>query len=145
MFTDNTIVAVAITFGLLACSSSAPPDDAGTDASVKDSAPSDVSTQPEAEASVCAPPQGTTCPPTQGNCKHIGDPCTKGGGQCVAPTSCDLDLDPGGAGICITYLACTPNNHDCGSGATCCNTAMTSNVAVCLPNACLPSDCQPEN
>jgi hypothetical protein len=92
----------------------------------------------------CTPPQGATCPTTAGNCKDIGKPCTKGGGQCTNGTSCDVDLDPSGNSICITYLTCVPNTGACGTGATCCKTSMTQNVAVCLPNQCIPSDCTAE-
>ena len=129
-----------ICIALVACSSTpAPSGDAGADVAAeaapqKDAAP-DVA---------CTAPQGAACPTTAGNCKGIGAPCTKGGNQCPSPTVCDIDLDPNGAGICITILACTPGNHDCGNGASCCNTPMTSNTAVCLPNVCIPSDCTPE-
>jgi hypothetical protein len=129
-----------IAIALVACSSSHAPADASADALVdaaqqKDAAP---------DVAACAPPQGTTCPTTAGNCKGIGAPCTKGGNECPSPTACDVDLDPSGAGICITILACTPGNHDCGNGASCCKTPMTSNTAVCLPNPCIPSDCTAE-
>lgn len=139
---------IAALFSLLACSGSSPGTDAGADAGADAAAdaPADVATTPDAsgDAATCVAPQGTTCPTTAGNCKHIGDPCTKGGGQCPSPTACDVDLDPTGVGICITFAACQPNMHACGTGATCCKTAMTSNVPVCLPNQCLPSDCTAE-
>lgn len=89
----------------------------------------------------CSAPLGTTCPPSAGNCKGIGAPCTKGGGQCAAVHAvCDVDLDPRGAGMCITLLAC--KGGDCGSGATCCKTSTTQNIPMCMPNQCLPADCQ---
>jgi hypothetical protein len=131
---------------ILGCSSTIPASDAGTDASANNDANvQETSTKDGAggDSGTCAPPQGTACPSTAGNCKNIGDPCTKGGNQCPSPTACDLDLGPG-AGICITIFACAPNHGDCGKGATCCNTAMTSNTPVCLPNQCLPSDCTAE-
>ncbi len=138
-------LSLALLLGLARCSSSTPASDAGVVDAAIDSSPADVQTKDVVEEQACAPPEGATCPTTKGNCKNIGDPCTKGGGQCPSPTACDLDLDPtSGAGICITFFACTPNNHDCGAGATCCNTTMTSNTPVCLPNQCIPSDCTAE-
>ena len=125
---------------VVACSSGTTPSDAGADAAT-DVGKSDA--QNGGDGSTCAPPAGTACPTTAGNCKNIGDPCTKGGGQCPVSTSCDLDLGPG-VGICITLFSCTPGNHDCGNGASCCKTASTSNFPVCLPNQCLPSDCTAE-
>ena len=93
----------------------------------------------------CMPPTGATCPTTAGNCKGIGKPCTAGGGQCQADgNSCDKDLDSSGEGVCIKPFGCAPNMHQCGAGATCCQTPMTSNFPVCIANACLPSDCTPE-
>ncbi|HEY1958905.1 MAG TPA: hypothetical protein VGH28_25005 [Polyangiaceae bacterium] len=134
---------------VIGCSSSTPPADAGADAAPTDAAteaaPKDAAAPTDAgDAGTCAPPQGASCPTTGGNCLHIGQPCTKGGGQCPQPTACDIDLDPTGVGICITYFSCKPNMHECGAGATCCQTAMTSNTPVCLPNQCLPSDCTAE-
>jgi hypothetical protein len=133
---------------ILGCSSSTPATDAGTDAgnTNNDANAQDTGTTndaPSGDSATCSPPQGTTCPTTAGNCKNIGHPCTKGGNQCPMPTACDLDLGPG-VGICITIFTCTPDHGDCGNGATCCNTAMTSNTPVCLPNQCLPSDCTAE-
>ena len=135
---------------LVACSGgSTPGNDGGTDGATE-SGPSDAAPPADAsdagggDSSTCAPPQGSSCPTTAGNCMNIGKPCTKGGGQCPSPTACDIDLDSTGVGICITFLTCTPNMHACGAGATCCDTAMTSNVPVCLPNQCLPSDCTAE-
>ena len=136
---------------IVACGNSTPPGDGGTDASTgndaspTDSAVKDVATSDAGDAA-CPAPQGATCPTTAGNCKGIGTPCTTGGGQCnPSGTSCDKDLDgDAGAGVCITIFQCTRGNHDCGNGASCCNTPMTSNVSVCLPNQCLPSDCTPE-
>jgi len=88
---------------------------------------------------VCASPLGATCPPIAGNCKGIGAPCTRGGGQCASVHAlCDIDLDPRGAGMCMTVL-CSPG--ECGSGATCCKSAATQNIALCMPNQCLPADC----
>ena len=136
------MIARILLLALASCSSSSPPSDAGSDAAAE--AAKDVQADVAPEAAACNPPQGTTCPTTSGNCKGIGTPCTKGGNECPSPTVCDLDLDPNGAGVCITILACTPGNHDCGAGASCCNTPMTSNTAVCLPNQCIPSDCTPE-
>jgi len=92
----------------------------------------------------CAAPLGATCPPTSGNCKGIGAPCTRGGEECNAIHAiCDRDLDPRGVGICVTVLTCT-GGDDCGSGATCCKTATTQNVPICMPNQCLPADCAAE-
>lgn len=135
---------------VIACSSSSPGGDGGTEAGIDAASDAPAAGDAESDAtakgdgSTCAPPVGTSCPTTAGNCLHIGDPCTKGGNQCPQPTACDLDLNPSGAGICITFGVCTPNTHACGAGATCCKTAMTSNFPVCLPNQCLPSDCTAE-
>ena len=133
---------LAVCFVALAgCSGTQATPGAG-DAAVTADGASAKDAEAEAGASaVCAPPAGTTCPTTSGTCKGIGKPSTKGGGQCGPGTSCDLDLDPTGAGICITYLSCTRGNHDCGAGASCCQTKSTQNVPVCLPNPCIPSDC----
>jgi hypothetical protein len=140
-----------VTFALAAACSNgsttgtdAGPDAGGVDANkgTDSSTPQDAAKE-SGGGDACAAPQGTACPTTAGNCLNIGDPCTKGGGQCPSPTACDLDLGPG-VGICITFFACTRGNHDCGNGASCCDTAMTSNTPVCLPNQCLPSDCTPE-
>jgi hypothetical protein len=121
--------------------SAVPLTEGGADAASDAQSAADAGT----DAGVCMPPQGATCPTTAGNCKGIGNPCTKGGGECTSiGKSCDKDLDPTGQGICISYLACTPGQHDCGTGASCCKTAMTQNVAVCLPNQCIVSDCTPE-
>lgn len=87
----------------------------------------------------------STCPPPSGNAQGIGATCTKGGKECDKYSlSCDIDLDPKGKGICISFLKCTPGHGDCGTGATCCQTADTQFVAVCLPNACLVDGCNPE-
>ena len=135
---------------ILACGSSTPSNDGGTDASAGNDAGNDASNPVDSGSdagsdAACPAPQGTACPTTAGNCKHIGMPCTAGGGQCPAPTACDKDLDgDAGAGICITIFACTPGHHDCGNGASCCNTPDTSNVPVCLPNQCLAADCTAE-
>jgi hypothetical protein len=139
----RSIAVLLLTF-VSACSSGSPVADAGPDASNQnDASTKDAGVKDAAGDATCAPPQGASCPTTAGNCKNIGDPCTKGGGQCPSPTACDLDLGPG-VGICITFFACTPGNHDCGNGASCCNTPMTSNTPVCLPNQCIPTDCTAE-
>lgn len=93
---------------------------------------------PDADAS-CEAPRGSTCPPVAGNCKGIGKPCTKGGGECNERTSCDRDLDPNGAGACVTVFSCTTGS--CGNGATCCKSPTTQNVPLCMANQCLPADC----
>ena len=132
---------------LLGCSSGTPGNDAGTDASPGDSSADVAPNDAASDAGTCAPPKDgldASCPTSAGNCLHIGQPCTKGGNECPSPTACDVDLDSTGVGICITIFACKPNMHQCGTGATCCQTAMTSNTPVCLPNQCLPSDCTAE-
>lgn len=98
------------------------------------------------DLAACMPPTGNTCPTTAGNCLGIGAPCTQGGGQCATyHLFCDKDLDPtDGSGICVSYLACTPNMGQCGKGATCCKTTTTQNIPVCFPNACIPADCTAE-
>jgi hypothetical protein len=135
----------AILMFMIGCSSGGTGTDAGTDASNpnNDASTQDAAKDTGTDAMMCVAPQGASCPTTAGNCKGIGAPCTKGGGQCTMGTACDLDLGPG-VGICITFFACTPGQHDCGNGASCCDTAMTSNTPVCLPNQCLTSDCTAE-
>jgi hypothetical protein len=81
------------------------------------------------------------CPPTMGNSKGIGTPCTKGGSQCPSGLLCDKDLNDQGVGMCISLGSCSPGHGDCGAGASCCKTAMTQNFPVCLPNPCVPAGC----
>jgi len=47
-----------------------------------------------------------------------------------------------GVGICIK-LFCN-RDGSCGTGASCCMSSQTMNVAICLPNQCLLPDCTPE-
>ena len=157
------LVIISSGFFVLACSSTSGGVDGGSDdaatasdsvsvgdaasetSTSRDSGGADAPGDAAADGGNCAPPQGTTCPSTSGNCKGIGTPCTKGGGQCVAVKKvCDVDLSASGAGVCISIAVCTPNTGSCGNGATCCQTPGTSNVAVCLPNQCLASDCTAE-
>lgn len=145
---------------LVACSASGPtstndsPDSSATDSGfapvdsghdVATTPDSGVTPKPDAgKPPACSPPTGSTCPTTGGNCKGIGTPCTKGSGKCPSGLSCDLDLDPKGSGVCISYLKCSPGKGDCGTGANCCQTATTQNIPVCLPNPCIPADCKAE-
>ncbi|MBI3071277.1 MAG: hypothetical protein HYY84_04035 [Deltaproteobacteria bacterium] len=119
----------------LACGKATTASDAGTTGGV------------DADAG-CVAPRGDAgvCPTEAGNCMGIGHPCTPGGGQCnvYTGTSCDKDLSVDGVGMCVKVFACTPGQKQCGNGASCCQTPMTQNVAVCLPNQCVPSDCMAE-
>jgi hypothetical protein len=91
----------------------------------------------------CKAPTGTTCPPTAGNCMGIGKPCTVGGNECKADGNvCDKDMSPKGVGICITIGKCSTGT--CGTGASCCKSAQSFMIPICLPNLCLPSDCTPD-
>lgn len=88
---------------------------------------------PGGDLSACMAPTGASCPTTAGNCLGIGTPC----GSCPAGLICEMS-------ICVSIFACTPGMHQCGTGASCCNTATTEHVSVCLPNVCIPSDCTAE-
>ena len=93
----------------------------------------------------CTPTMGNDCPPTAGNCKGIGKPCTKGGGECAADgNSCDKDQSNDGVGACIKVGGCTPGMHQCGAGASCCATQDTLFFPVCIANQCLPNGCNQE-
>ena len=97
------------------------------------------------DGGVCAPPQGSDCPTTAGNCLGIGTPCTFLGGQCPKGLLCDKDLDPAnGDGICISVDQCHPGAHECGTGASCCQNNDTQNHRICVPNTCLIGNCTAE-
>jgi hypothetical protein len=74
------------------------------------------------------------------NAMGIGTPCTNGGNQCPSGLSCSSDLNSSsGPGFCMKVGCSTA--ADCG-GATCCSPAQAGGaVNVCLPTACVPSDC----
>ncbi len=73
-----------------------------------------------------------TCDPTpcwEGNSKHIGAYCTKGGGQCDKwNLYCAIDLDSRGGLFCL-QLGCV-SDSSCAENACCYQGA-----------ACIPSDC----
>jgi hypothetical protein len=71
----------------------------------------------------------------------IGAPCTAGKSDCPSGLSCSSDLNStSGAGFCLK-VGCT-GSSDCG-GATCCAPSQGGGaVNVCLPTACVPSDCK---
>lgn len=98
----------------------------------------------------CQGSEGPTCPPSAGNCKGVGAPCTKGGHECDAAGNgtldlqCDVDLSSDGAGMCITVFDCHEGKNECGTNATCCDNLATKFVAVCLPNQCLAKGCKAE-
>jgi hypothetical protein len=93
------------------------------------------------------------CPPSTGNEKGIGVPCTKGGKECKSGMLCSCDQLLGAllVGVpCFCSLAqlaqngskvpCTdsvPANF-CGTGATCCN--YLNSAAYCVPSICLPDN-----
>jgi hypothetical protein len=116
-------------------------DLAGRDlASYPDLAGDDLSTHNTPhDLAACMPPTGATCDTlTAGNCLGIGTPCgNTGDAACPTGLLCESN-------ICVIIFACTPGMHQCGAGASCCNTATTEHVAVCLPNVCIPSDCTAE-
>jgi hypothetical protein len=78
------------------------------------------------------------CGEGPGNEKGVGKPCTKGGGECGDDLSCDIDLDPKGAGVCVLLMCAS--DKDCGSGAACC-TPSGSPIKVCIIAECLPPEC----
>jgi hypothetical protein len=115
-------------------------DLAGRDlASYPDLAGDDLSTHNTPhDLAACMPPTGASCPTTAGNCLGIGNPCGNAGNPaCPTGLLCESN-------ICVSIFSCTPGMHQCGTGASCCNTATTEHVAVCLPNVCIPSDCTAE-
>jgi hypothetical protein len=96
------------------------------------------------------------CPPTTGNEKGVGLPCTKGGGECTKPgtppnllCTCDeaygLQLN-GVPCVCtlvglnlstaITDPCGAQTSPPCGPNATCCN--YMAEGYFCSPNVCLP-------
>jgi hypothetical protein len=80
-----------------------------------------------------------TCTATA-NAMGIGAACMAGGGECPSGLSCSSDLNnTPGAGFCMK-VGCSAAS-DCG-GATCCAPAQSGGaINVCLPTACVPSDC----
>jgi hypothetical protein len=81
------------------------------------------------------------CMPTA-NALGVGAACTAGGGECGAGLQCSADVNSTSAssGFCLK-VGCVVT-ADCGQGATCCAPAQGGGaVQVCLPSACVPSDC----
>jgi hypothetical protein len=96
------------------------------------------------------------CPPTTGNEKGVGLPCTKGGGECTKPgvpggllCTCDPTFGLQLNGVpCVCTLAganlstavtdpCGAKPATlCGSNATCCN--YMAEGYFCSPDVCLP-------
>jgi hypothetical protein len=145
----RTILAACLCFAFAACGSGSKgpePDqsmsmyDFSTNLPVDFSSMSndDLETHEPMDLAMCMPPQGASCPTTAGNCLGIGNPCG-GTGQSACPTGLLCEC-----GICVQIFKCTPGKGQCGKGATCCDTATTDFVAVCLPNQCIPSDCTVE-
>jgi hypothetical protein len=83
---------------------------------------------------------GGTCT-APANSLGIGAACQPNAGSCASGLSCSSDLQGTSApGFCMK-IGCT-GASDCGSDATCCSPAQSGGaVNVCLPSACVPSDC----
>lgn len=89
------------------------------------------------------------CPPTAGNEKHVGDPCTKGARNCAPGLLCACDefngLVPPADTPCFCTLLIPPAPGRtcadpalagyCGQGATCCG--YMDIAAICVPDVCL--------
>lgn len=95
----------------------------------------------QGDTGVVEPPGGEVCE-AEPNEMGIGTPCTEDGGECPEGLSCTADLSDGEVGSCVRF-GCR-SNEECGSSATCCAPAEGGGVIkLCLPDTCVPSDCEP--
>jgi hypothetical protein len=93
------------------------------------------------------------CPPSAGNEKGVGIPCTKNGNECKSGMRCSCDAILGAllVGVpCFCTLAQFAQNGSkdpckdsvpssyCGSNATCCD--YMNAAAYCVPSICLPGN-----
>lgn len=90
----------------------------------------------------CPQPAGscTPCPGDTGNAIHVGEYCTKGGGQCpFLQAACAAD-EPGGAGqnYCVVVVCPTfpDGGYNCGANA-CCYGEAGNPVHACVPALCV--------
>ncbi len=102
--------------------------------------------KPVGDEPVPPDPAAGACGEQEANALGIGAACTKGGGECASGLSCSADQGDDPPGFCLKIGGCQ-TTPDCGGGwATCCAPKEAGGLLnICIPEACRPADCIPQN